>query len=896
MSRHNGVVTSVKFSPSGRFLASGSDDKIVLIWEKDEEQNRAKQFGETEADLEHWTVLKRLVAHDNDIQDICWSPDGSLLVTVGLDRSIIIWNGNTFERIKRYDIHQSMVKGIVFDPANKFFATASDDRTLRIFRYYNKMNESSMNSYEFQMEHIVMEPFKKSPLTTYFRRMSWSPDGQHIAVPNATNGPVSSVAIINRGNWGTDISLIGHEAPCEVCSFSPRLFRSDDQIQVQKRTNDKSNKNFSTILATAGQDQTLAIWSTSQTKPLVVAADIVTNSVTDICWSPDGEKLFLSCQDGSITVVIFEQNELGEIVSADVNELQLHRYGADRESTVFAESTDQLILEAKADKESHELVIQPSIREAKPIEKEVEVKKSASPSLITSKSIPKPDSSPVVTPKQLVQNITITKDGKKRVAPLLVSSSSSSKNRALKKATTDLVSSNKFEVGSKLSQTSYFLPRLGIQTSVHGLKSRNAVSSLNVHSQNLNEDHDNDNEDMGIDLNNDTPNQQNQNIFGASLKKKNNKMKRQLLEKRYPNCFKMVSNLPEILFNNKYSLINELDQVLNTKDGADLITSSSLDSVDEDLMFQVIVNGIKHFKKVNVSIESTNASTKLTTSIIEVRNGPLWNDDDEELIDPDYSDKVDFQDPTVVTVTNDELQEYKKYTLYFPYKIQHVLPVVIDGLLVYYVLVSFMGTVQIIFAESGAYASPSFELGENVIMIKQRNEFLMCLTNSGLFYSWKFPHGKSPSFIQGLIRGVSIATILNSEAFIKVPESSGGGKRAAEIPIVASKSVKTIDINGEDGSPYVVLEDSLSIYSYSIDLKTWTKVVDAWYYFSLTEEIVEGLKKDNQLNFLIRRNFYTYQDDIKRMKAAKYDFESKARLMLRDVMRERFKENIGIAN
>lgn len=826
MSRHNGAVTCVKFSPNGRFLATGSDDKIVLIWEKDEEQgNRPKQFGDTEADLEHWTVRKRLVAHDNDVQDIAWSPDGALLVTVGLDRLIIIWSGNTFERIKRYDIHQSMVKGIVFDPANKFFATASDDRSVRIFRYYRKHPLSG--EHEFQMEHTVVEPFKKSPLTSYFRRMSWSPDGQHIAVPNATNGPVTSVAIINRGLWVTDISLIGHEAPCEVCSFAPRLFQ-----------NKKGSKdNFATILATGGQDLALVIWSTAASKPLLVASDIVKDSITDICWTPDGKTLFVSCLDGSITCVDFAKEELGYVVAEDINDLQLNRYGTDRESTVFAENIQQLELEEKAiarEVEEDQKVEEVLIQERKGKVRVPEITTNiVGPTPTAAAAIAKPiNGTSSNKPNQLTkltQNVTVTKDGKKRVAPLLVSSARPSSAPVSLTSTSSsslgLSSSmRRFQMTSKLSRTSYILPRIGLQTTVQGLKSRNVPNSLHQPLDENNEDNDNDNEDMGIMEDNVGGESNNGALVSEStLRKHRNKLKRQVMEERYPSYFKLVSNIPEVLFHHPNVINATIGKTSTAADiPIDMNIASTYDTSDEDLVFSVLVNGV-----TSQTINIEGGDKKPVTTTIEIRNCPSWNSEDDEFLDYIHNDRIDFQDPTMVIVSNDRSDEMRQYSLYFPFKIQHSVPIVLRGVLRYYGLISFSGTLQFIRADTGTIASPSIELGANAVVIRQSGEYFTCVTSDGLIYGWKLP-SQVYEPIRGSLRGVPLASIWNGETTI---EGSTNNKRnGGDISYASIPNIRAFEVDPETGTPYVMFEGPGDVFCYSMDMMCWTTCIDSWYF------------------------------------------------------------------
>lgn len=394
--------------------------------------------------VENWKILKRLIGHDNDVQDLGWSYDSSILVSVGLDSKIVVWSGTTFEKLKTISVHQSHVKGIAFDPANKYFATASDDRTIKLFRFTSP--HPTATAYDalnnFILEHTIVAPFTSSPLTTYFRRCSWSPDGNHIAAANAVNGPVSSVAIINRGLWDSDINLIGHEGPTEVCTFSPRLF-SKQEISAETTDNSGySTQALVTVIACAGQDKTLSVWNTSSSRPLVVCQDLAGKSISDLAWSPDGLTLYATSLDGSIIAVEFEKGELGFIAPWSENDKALQKFGVGRRGVGVVEDVAGLRLEEKSkagelrQTEGRMGALMGDVGAVPSPHQTPTINGSGNPATLTASAAPSTNgSTPKETPapppvdpnaaklEAMKSRVTITKEGKKRVAPLLVSSS-----------------------------------------------------------------------------------------------------------------------------------------------------------------------------------------------------------------------------------------------------------------------------------------------------------------------------------------------------------------------------------------------------------------------------------------------------------------------------------------
>ncbi|KAJ2660453.1 HIR complex subunit [Coemansia sp. RSA 1200] len=350
LTAHSGAVLCVRFSPNARYMASGADDMIVLIWERDSNDDAGQAGGDVSNNIvgnsaETWHPVRRLTGHESDVSDLAWSPDNRFLATCGLDNAIYVWDAQTFRQLAKLTDHSQFVKGVTFDPAGKYLASQSDDRTLKIWR-----------TSDWRLQTTVAKPFEDNIFSTYFCRPSWSPDGDCVAAANAVNGKVPVAAVVSRDKWASDLSFVGHHAAIEAVRFNPRVFNapvphppvvssaSDTGVGSSVPSNDKAATVAASICAAGGQDRGVTVWLTSQSVPIVAATDLFAGNLLDLAWYTPSAPVsqnekgnnkhsavvacLAACSfDGTVAVLEFTADELGYPVPVEEQEAMLSKNG-----------------------------------------------------------------------------------------------------------------------------------------------------------------------------------------------------------------------------------------------------------------------------------------------------------------------------------------------------------------------------------------------------------------------------------------------------------------------------------------------------------------------------------------------------------------------------------------
>jgi WD40 repeat protein len=111
-----GEVQAVAISANGKYIASGSADCLVRIY--DEASRR---------------LLRSLAGHTRPVSAIAFSPDSRLAASGSYDKTIKIWNAADGKLVRTLTGHTDFVWSLAFSPDGSRMISGSEDQTIRIW-------------------------------------------------------------------------------------------------------------------------------------------------------------------------------------------------------------------------------------------------------------------------------------------------------------------------------------------------------------------------------------------------------------------------------------------------------------------------------------------------------------------------------------------------------------------------------------------------------------------------------------------------------------------------------------------------------------------------------------------------------------------------------------------
>lgn len=125
---HSGPVYAVAFSPSitqpaelknptnARWLLSSSEDKTIRLW-----------------NLDTWQQIVQYKGHDQPVWDVKWGPHGHYFVSGGHDKTARLWSTDQIRQLRIFAGHDQDVDVACFHPNSAYVFTGSSDRTVRMW-------------------------------------------------------------------------------------------------------------------------------------------------------------------------------------------------------------------------------------------------------------------------------------------------------------------------------------------------------------------------------------------------------------------------------------------------------------------------------------------------------------------------------------------------------------------------------------------------------------------------------------------------------------------------------------------------------------------------------------------------------------------------------------------
>ncbi|KAJ3228249.1 hypothetical protein HDU81_006253 [Chytriomyces hyalinus] len=165
--------------------------------------------------------------------------------------------------------------------------------------------------------------FHDDTLSSFFRRLTFSPDGSLLVVPAGLHRettkdiPKNVVYLFTRENLRGDpiARLGGFKKPVIAARFSPVLYEHRNKSESNPSAT-KLILPYRMMFAVASQDSVVVYDTSRLEKPVAIVSNLHYGTLTDVAWSQNGRVLVLASTDGYCSVVNFTKSELGPVHAA----------------------------------------------------------------------------------------------------------------------------------------------------------------------------------------------------------------------------------------------------------------------------------------------------------------------------------------------------------------------------------------------------------------------------------------------------------------------------------------------------------------------------------------------------------------------------------------------------
>jgi len=275
-------VWSAEFSPDGSQIITGGLDKTIKIWQIDGQE------------------VTQIVGHTAPVRSACFSPDGQTILSSSSDKTLALWNLQG-DRLHTFTGHTAAVWSAQFSPNGEMIVSGSGDQTIKLW-HRDGTEILTISGHRGDVRTVLFSPDGKWIISGGADKniMIWSLDGTLIYTLKGHTADIRSISISPSGEFiasgsGDNIlklwqieNINGEKAIVEAFSISAHSSAIRSVCFSPEET----------MLATGSADKNIKIWDLHGKELQIFKGH--TDPIRSVSFSPDGKTLLSASLDCTV--------------------------------------------------------------------------------------------------------------------------------------------------------------------------------------------------------------------------------------------------------------------------------------------------------------------------------------------------------------------------------------------------------------------------------------------------------------------------------------------------------------------------------------------------------------------------------------------------------------------